>query len=250
MSLRLLHLTDTHLFADDAARLKGADTHDTLERVLRAALREATPDLVLVTGDVAHDASAAAYRRLAGLVAGLPAPVYTLPGNHDDPATLRASLAGTPVSCPAATRRGPWRLLFLDTTLSGGDGGVLGSARLAALAEHLQADPDSPTLLAMHHPPLAVGSPFLDAIALADAADLWALIEHHPQVRALLCGHVHREFQAVHRGRAVLATPSTCIQFADGEGRVVVDARPPAWRWLDLHPDGALTTRVGWLQPA
>ena len=39
------------------------------------------------------------------------------------------------------------------------------------------------------------------------------LLAHHPQVRGVLCGHVHQEYDALHQGVRFLATPSTCIQF-------------------------------------
>jgi len=36
-------------------------------------------------------------------------------------------------------------------------------------------------------------------------------------------------------------------QFLPGTERCVMDRRPPGYRWLSLHEDGSVSTRVGWL---
>jgi hypothetical protein len=71
-----------------------------------------------------------------------------------------------------------------------------------------------PTLIAMHHPPLATGIPAWDELGLA-AADRQALgevVARHPQVRRLVAGHVHRVISATLAGRPVLTVPSTYVQ--------------------------------------
>ncbi|HEY5430584.1 MAG TPA: metallophosphoesterase, partial [Solirubrobacteraceae bacterium] len=105
------------------------------------------------------------------------APVYALAGNHDDRETLRrcfglGGAAGEPVQY--AMDLGALRLIALDTTRPGEDGGELDSHRLRWLDAELARAPDQPTLLAMHHPPFAIGIAVWDAIGLP-AADRRAL---------------------------------------------------------------------------
>jgi len=42
----------------------------------------------------------------------------------------------------------------------------------------------------------------------------------------------------------LLASPSTCVQFAPGSESFKVDDQPPGYRWLTLHTDGRIETGV------
>jgi Icc protein len=55
---------------------------------------------------------------------------------------------------------------------------------------------------------------------------------------------VHQEFRAVRDGLLLLASPSTCVQFAPGSDTFRLDERAPGLRWLELGADGSLETRV------
>jgi 3',5'-cyclic-AMP phosphodiesterase len=175
------------------------------------------PDAVLVSGDLAEHAEDGEYDQVRELLAPIDAPIYVLPGNHDDRAALRRhfDLPGVddePVQY--AVELGPMRLVVLDTNRPGKDSGALDEERLSWLDAELQSAPDAPTVLAMHHPPLVTGIPVLDAIGLPaeDRRALAAVVERHPQVGRLVAGHMHRAITAVLAGRAVLAVPSTYMQ--------------------------------------
>jgi 3',5'-cyclic AMP phosphodiesterase CpdA len=172
---------------------------------------------VLVSGDLAENAADAEYEQVLELLAPLRAPVFVLPGNHDDRAALRRHFAvpgveGEPVQYAADL--GPLRLVVVDTTRPGEDPGALDEERLAWLDAELAAAPGTPTVLAMHHPPLLTGMPALDEIGLPgeDRRALGAVVERHPQVRRIVAGHMHRPIAAELAGRAVLAVPSTYMQ--------------------------------------
>jgi len=63
-------------------------------------------------------------------------------------------------------------------------------------------------------------------------------------VNTLLCGHIHQELDVNWQGRRVLASPSTCVQFKPHCTNFTIDPIAPGWRYLDLHPDGTLSTEV------
>jgi Icc protein len=106
-------------------------------------------------------------------------------------------------------------VLVLDTTIPGHDGGRLDPERLAWLEHELSASRTAPTLLAMHHPPLLTGSAAWDRIALDDRSrgGLGEVLDGHPQVRAILAGHLHRPLTTRFAGRPVLVSASTYAQF-------------------------------------
>jgi Icc protein len=244
-TVRVVQITDPHLYADPAGALLGVPTLESLDAVLALVRAEALPaDAVIATGDLVHDGSPAGYARLCARLAGLGCPAYVLPGNHDDPAALRSATREPPVISCREARLGHWRLVFLDSTVPGQDGGRLSDAELAALDAALDADAGH-TLVSLHHPPLPIGSAWLDGMALANADALFALLDRHPAVRGVLFGHIHQPFEAERNGVRLLGTPSTCVQFAAVRPRFGIDPAPAGYRWLGLLPDGGIATGVG-----
>lgn len=245
MPIHIVQITDTHIMADPAARFDSVDCAATLQSVL-ADIQSADPrpDLILLTGDLVHDPDADAYKRLGGLLAMAPAPVYCLPGNHDHPATMQMHLHAPPVRLDKHVMLDGWQILLLDSWLPNEHAGRLSSAELGWLERALAAHPDRYTLIALHHPPVPVGSPWMDAMSLRNPDDLFAVIDHHDQVRGVIWGHIHQVFESERQGVKLLACPSTCLQFKPLSTDYAVDDQAAGYRWLKLHDDGQLETGV------
>ncbi len=235
--MRLVQITDCHLHADPLAPSRAGFPLRQLEAVVDAAIGE-RPDLVLVSGDISQDESAASYELAHGVLSRLSCPWYWLAGNHDQPQLMQAVKA-----IHGEVELGGWRLLVLDTCVPGHAHGEVGESRLADLVERFEAD-DRPTLLVMHHPPLVLGSEWLDAIGLKDRDALWRVLADFPQVRVILCGHIHQALAAQRQGVAVYGTPSTTDQFLPGSVDFAIDeASRPGYRIMDLT-DGEWLTWV------
>jgi Icc protein len=210
----LVQLSDPHIGAswdegDPVANLAAA-----IDGVLALG---ASPDAVLVTGDLADHAADDEYEQLRALLARIDTPAYVLPGNHDSRDALHRHFGvpgagGEPVRYDVDL--GPLRLVVLDTTIPGEDGGALDDGQLAWLDETLAAAPEVPAVVAMHHPPFAMGIPAWDAIALrpADRRRLGDVLARHAHVERVVAGHVHRAITAELGGRPVLSVPSTYMQ--------------------------------------
>jgi hypothetical protein len=125
-------------------------------------------------------------------------------------------------------RKGKWSVVLLSTFLAGEDAGGLGPARLQGLKQALAAHAGQHILVAMHHHPLPMGSTWLDGVALRDAQSFWQIIDTHPEVRAVVCGHVHQASDRTRNRLRFLSTPSTCAQFLPGNEFFALDDRPPA----------------------
>jgi 3',5'-cyclic AMP phosphodiesterase CpdA len=231
MPFTVVQLTDPHIGAtwspDPAGALLAAVD------AVGATLTEA-PDAVVVSGDLASTPSDGEYAQARKLLA---APHYVLPGNHDDREGLRAHFdfpsgaAGAGLSY--AVDLGPLRLIALDSKHPHTAGGQLDSPRLTWLDQTLGQDGATPTLLAMHHPPIVTGIPAMDAIGIVqeERAALAEILARHPQVQLIAAGHVHRAIIGALGGTRVLAIPSTDVQlaldFEDGELRFVPE--PPCF---------------------
>jgi len=208
----LVQLSDLHLRADEDGGEPGARLEHAVDAV--AALQP-RPRAVLLSGDLADEPSHAAYEQAAELLAPLGLPLHAIPGNHDGRDLLRAHFGPGPA--PAGTRIcfavscGPLRLVGCDSTSPGSAGGELGTEQLEWLERTLAGEPEQPTLLALHHPPVLTGVRSMDAIALSaeDSVALEELLAGHPQVRAITCGHVHTTMTTAFAGRPLLICPST-----------------------------------------
>jgi 3',5'-cyclic-AMP phosphodiesterase len=249
-SVRLVQISDTHLRATAGDIMHSAvNSDESLQALLRQLLESApSPDLVVATGDLVHDPCAAAYQRLQRRLAEIDAPVYALCGNHDDPRLARHYLEGGNVSCSGSLQLPQWQLIFLDSSRPGRVDGELSVAELERLQRLLESTRELHAMLFLHHPPVAIDSPWMDRIGLSNSEALFAVVDRHPQVRAVVFGHIHQQFEGRRGGVALIGSPSTCVQFRPRTESVQLDARPPACREFLLRADGSFTTSVAWLE--
>ena len=242
----MLQLTDTHLSSSRGGTLLGMDTDHSLQAVIDLARRErGDVDLLLGTGDLSDSGTREAYERLEAYFNQFGCPHYWLPGNHDCRAGMEAAVSSPHRLC-GELRTPHWQIVLLDSQIPGEVGGRLGTAELNRLDHALAeaTDNDLASLVCLHHHPVAVGSDWIDEQMISDAGDFWRVIERHESVRAVLWGHVHQECDRDRNGIRMLASPSTCVQFAPNNASFKADNLPPGYRWLDLHPDGRIETGV------
>jgi Icc protein len=239
----LAQLSDPHIEIGPGDRGSAEALAAAVAAVL--ALRP-LPDAVVITGDVANGGAAVEYERAHELLAPLTMPVHVLPGNHDDRDGLRErfAVAGDgPLQYVAQV--GDLRLVVCDTQRPGEDGGALDGGRLDWI--DAQLDADVPTVLAMHHPPLAIGLPVLDAIGIAEPerTALGELLARSPQVRRVIAGHVHRSAFGTIGGCGVFACASTHLQapleIGSPELRLIEE---PSAIALHVALDGGLVSHV------
>lgn len=241
----LAQLSDPHIGATWA----GGDSVAGLRAVVAsaAALR---PDAVVVTGDLSDHATDEEYARARELLAPLGAPLYVLPGNHDERAALRRCFslpgeAAEPVQYAADV--GPLRLVVLDSTRPGRDDGELSEEGLAWLDATLATAPAVPTLVAMHHPPILTGTPEFDAVGIEEAGRraLADVLARHPQVRRVIAGHVHRVVAGTAGGCGVLTAPSSYVELGlDLEDGGIDQAEGPAGFVLHVAAGGDVASHL------
>ena len=243
-SVLLVQLSDSHLFAEANGKLLGMDTQDSLQRVIERVLQEQPHiDLMLASGDLSQDGSAASYERFRRLTAAIPAPARWLPGNHDEVPAMQRACVGSDLLEPVIDL-GNWRIVLLDSSIPGAVPGYLAESQLALLERALSEAPERHHLICLHHHPVSIGCRWMEPIGVRNPDALFAVIQRFSQVRALLWGHVHQEFDQQRDGVRLLASPSTCVQFAPGSEEFQVDSTAPGYRWLRLHADGRLETGV------
>lgn len=243
--LTIAQITDLHI-ATAAPRLGNADRLRTVIAAI-AALRP-RPAAIFASGDLTETGSPEEYAVLAEILKGAPCPVYVGMGNHD----LRAPLLD---AFPApftgvddhgfvqyALDVGDLRVVMGDTALEGRAEGYFCEARTAWLARTLDAAPARPTIVFLHHPPIPSGIQWMDPpFEATGRGRLNDVLRGRSQVRAVVCGHVHRAFHGPFAGHTVSVSSATALQLTldltpidmrVADGREILRGEPPGFALL------------------
>lgn len=243
-SVLLVQLSDSHLFAEADGTLLGMCTRDSLQKVVELVLAEQLQvDLVVASGDVSQDGSVESYEAFRRLSGEINAPKRWFPGNHDESREMHQAAQQSDLLDPVVDI-GNWRVTLLDSSVPGSVPGYLSDQQLQLLVQSLSEAPERHHLVCLHHNPVPIGCEWMNPIGLRNPDALFAVLERFPQVRAVLWGHVHQEYDQMRDTVRLLASPSTCIQFAPGSVDFKVDTTAPGYRWLRLYDDGTLETGV------
>lgn len=243
--VRLVQVTDTHLYADTRDVLVGMNCEEGMQDVLAMIRREEEEvAAVLCTGDISQDNSLESYSRFQQAVATLGAPQYWIAGNHDEVPRMKAAV-GADHPCFTRSFAVPgWVVIMLNSNVVGEVHGFLPSSELEFLQQELAAAKGRHVLVCLHHNCVPVRAAWLQRHALQNSEALFAVLDRHANVKAVLFGHIHQEL--VHERRQVLylGSPSTCIQFHPEQDDFALDDVNPGYRWLELYANGELRTGI------
>ncbi|MDA1074564.1 MAG: metallophosphoesterase [Proteobacteria bacterium] len=239
-ALKVLQITDLHL-RDDARPLIGVNTEATLIEVLDQAFASFTPDVVLATGDIAHDATLPTYLRFLQIIEQYHhGPKLCVPGNHDLIGPMIA--ARLPID---PLRVGNWVFVGLDSHVDDEVGSQVSDRDIAELVAACPPIGEKRhTLVATHHPPLEVNCPWLDKDRIQNASDLLESLARQTTVKGLVFGHAHQAVEGQSNGIGLFGTPSTCFQFEPESERFAIGDEQPGYRWLHLYDDGRIDSAV------
>lgn len=245
--VRLLQITDTHLFADPRTCLLGVNTAASFLAVLDEIQdQDIEFEAIIATGDISQDHSAASYQSFVDGISRWTQPCYWLPGNHDHLHAMKSVFEdSTLIRCDLAQLGEHWQLLMLDSQVVNKPYGILTLDQLYLLERALTRYPERHTLVLLHHHPLPVGSAWLDQHQLQNERDFWDVVQKNRKIKGVVCGHIHQALDRNYHGCRVLAAPSTCIQFSPHSNNFTLDPTNPGWREIFLHGDGTITTQIG-----
>jgi len=255
-----VHFTDTHIMAGGAWDNGQVDTSASLRRVIETInALEPAPAFAIVGGDLTSPdlldrgrtlASAEwmpSYRLLREIVGGLRCPAHFLLGNHDDRPAFHRVMGDRTTNLDATQHwsfdHGGCHFVGLDSLVPGKPWGEINAPQLEWLDADLRTDRGQPTLVFVHHHPWPLGLAWMDAMSLRNGEQLISILEHHPAVRWIVCGHVHQDYEVQRGSLTMLTTPSTCFQVSKVSQTYKVLAGPPGFRVVRVSGP-ALATRV------
>jgi len=211
-------VADTHMRDEPACEIvrDAVDMINADERI----------EMSLVLGDITDRSTEPEFVLSKQVLEGLERPWHPLRGNHDLKDGLFEQYFG-PIN--RRVDYGGWVFLLFDS--NGPKETMVTEGTMAWLREQVAAiDPQTPIVLAAHHPMILGG-----LIPLAGAPEILALFDGH-NLKAVLAGHLHANQEHLRRG--VLFTVNNCC--ATTRGNVTHD---PVRGYRLFHAkDGELTT--------
>ena len=236
----LAQVSDMHIKAGGKLSYRVVDTEGSLARCVAQLMKlPQVPDAVIFTGDLTDFGREDEYDNLGRLLKPLTMPVYLMPGNHDDPELMRKMFVSHKYLRQREGRLDyviddfPVRIVALDSTVPNQSGGRLHYSQTEWLDETLAAEPDKPTIVAVHHPPFSTGIGHMDKIHLVRPEDLEEIIVKHPQVERVISGHLHRSIIKRFGGTIASTCPSPSHQVAldlDDEAASRFVMEPPGFQ--------------------
>lgn len=239
--MKLIQISDCHLFQDKNKQGYGeVNPYQSLVRVL-TVVKQAKPDGIIITGDISGDDSPESYQHLIGLMTDYccNTPWRVIPGNHDNNPFFAQYFADYWLQAGVPWVLGEVALHGLDSRWQGTQGKV-DKHQLALVEKAVKALPDLPSILAIHHHPVATRS-WMDKHCLHDTT---LLAQHLADVKPILLihGHIHADHQTAMEHVPVLGVPSSGWQWALTES-FSVDERSAGFRTIE-YSTGRLTTSV------
>ncbi|GAA4357586.1 3',5'-cyclic-AMP phosphodiesterase [Kangiella marina] len=243
--MKVLHLSDPHLFADGHSTLLGVNTNESLLAVIDdIKSRNINPDLFVVTGDISQDYTPESYQKFVEYLAPFKKPVLSLAGNHDERPKLLQYLSQQPFLPAEQLITEHWQLLMLNSHVPGKVHGCVSDEELSWLESCLVDNQDLPTMVFTHHHPIPVGSHWLDQIGIDNGQELVDLLARHQQVKMCAFGHVHQSTDRTHKHTHYRSVPSTCVQFKKHSADFSASQEKPGYNVYNCSKSGLVEVEM------
>jgi 3',5'-cyclic AMP phosphodiesterase CpdA len=249
-----LHITDAR-GGENMAR-NDARLRQVLEAVHALKPR---PVALILSGDLVDNGAPEEYRRLEQLLSDCEIPIHMAVGNHDGRQAFLDAFEGPRAQRDAdgfvqyAVDFDGLRLVVGDTLEEGREGGAYCERRAAWLNWTLDEAPATPTLLVLHHPPVASGIQWMDPEPQEEwIIRLAGVLRGRSQIQTVACGHLHRAFHRSFAGQVVSVAPASSIELTlnltpidlrHPDGRELLNEEPPGFA-LHMWDGQGLTSHV------
>lgn len=213
--MKIIQITDTHLFKDDSNKLFNVKTNNSFKKTI-SLLKEnelTDTDAIFLTGDLSQDESTESYELLLNEFKDTNVNIYWIPGNHDDINAMEHVFSKQKLFIPGKKLiTTKWDFVFINTNGINSDKGRLSDNELKHLALELENSKNKNTAVIMHHHPIEVSTPIVDEYILKNKDDFWKIISNH-RVNIIICGHVHGDYSLKYKNTCIEASPATCFQW-------------------------------------
>ena len=228
--IKIIQITDTHLFSDKTSQLHGYCTHQSLTEIIEHLIddRLKKEDVVLLTGDISQDESLESYRLALIQLERLKSTVYWIHGNHDDESKIK-TVFDTSKYVKKLNKFSikNWDFISINTCRRGTDKGYIDECEMKIFLEKVDESKKSNKNIAivMHHHPVPVDTPLVDECGLQNSEIFLDTLNKNSEIKLVICGHVHGDYRISLGGKVIETCPATCFQWVKGTDQVKTENR-------------------------
>lgn len=256
--MRIVQFTDTHIIPNEGEVLHGVDSYLSLKKAFQDAMSlTPLPNLFLVSGDITEDGSVKSYKRFKRIFDDSNVPVYVVPGNHDDETKMKSVFENSIIHFKKNEIIDNWNFMFVNSRVPNKGYGRIRNSSLKEIENILADNPNRPTLVLLHHPPLSPCPSH--GCKLENERPLLELLKKMSSTSIILSGHMHMEIARSEDNVSLLTAPSTFAytnhptpdqQDVDLDNfwkSHDLDIERQGYRVLDLDKSGKFETQVCWI---
>lgn len=242
--MKIIQLTDLHLTESIDKLLYGLNPYSRLELALQSILKShSDAGFIVITGDLADDASPKVYELLFDIIKNYKIPIYPMMGNHDDREAFKKHfLEFSKSNFIQYEQKIDNRVhIFLDTLVQGDSCGKLCPSRITWLKDTLDRYSQYSIYLYMHHHPIESGLYEMDNDSNFRSSDeFWNLLKNYTNIKHISFGHLHRIMHSTKHSISMHSTRSTTFQVAyqvDNKAEFLTNEENPTYAILDIQDD-------------
>lgn len=221
--MKIIQISDTHLFSDPLGKLHGYCSHqllsDTVTHLISTYHPANRPDFYLLTGDISQDESIESYKLALTQLERLDAPIYWIHGNHDDKNRIKSTFNLSKNLIQLKKLVTPaWDFIAIDTCQAGTDTGHIGKEEMRLFLSAVDKSKQSHKNIAvvMHHHAYPVGTPLIDECILRNSDDFIHAVKSIDEIKLIICGHVHGDYRIPIGDKFIETCPASCFQWKKG----------------------------------
>lgn len=238
--LKIGQISDTHI-GDGASLVQDIDVCKNFLMAYNSPTMKDL-DLLVISGDLADNATPGAYSYIADIIKDCKVPVCIIPGNHDN-----LEIMGKYFDLNGKIHNGKCyyrydidgrSIFFLDSA-----DGTVSNEQLSWL-EQETSKIDDEVLLFLHHPPCLCGHKFMDLrYSMKNIVEVQATLSKIKNLKHIFVGHYHSEMTVQLEDKTVYVTPSTQMQINPNISVFSLSSAAPAWRVIEWG-ENFMETRV------
>ena len=233
MNTSFIQISDCHI--DDETCVMGVDSSTNLKHIL-SDINNRDFDALLISGDLTHNGTASSYKKLQKILTDVDSDIHVMPGNHDDKDNLSSTFN---TELQRTFQLGDWKIITLDSVQINKVSGLLNEEQLRFLDDSISNSNAKYIVVCLHHPVVSMNSDWDDELSLENPEDLFEVVEHYSQVKAILWGHAHQSETFEYNGFSLFSCPSTALQF-NGPNNI-------GYNHYTLHSNGKIECKTHWL---
>lgn len=243
--MKIIQLSDLHI-TQKGKVIYNTNSRKNLLSIIEQ-IKQIDFDFVVLSGDlVSDDLDPELYRYTYENIKTLNKPFYICPGNHDRVNLITENfdyeILFSGDQMYYSITRNDITLIFLDTSRN-----ILSKEQYDFITTTTKNNPESMTIIFMHHPPIYLGCQFMDnKYALDNIGETTEFFTRLQNIHAIFCGHYHANITTVVGNTRLYTCPAVSFQIDPASVETAISSPQGGYRIITIE-DNTITTECLYL---